>query len=333
MKKQNKRLQMEQLEDRQLMAGNVLAFMSSGNLHVVEAAGQIGRGQAVQVAQLSNGNIRVQGLSSQDGGTSLINGGTFRDFTVPGNLNVNLGAGRDNVVLGRSAPSTFNNVYINTGVAAATAIDDRDFVNVERVTTRGHLTVDTGASSDYVSVFNNRVGDTSGIDNLTLRTGTAADYINVNNVNVNGNLSVSTYNTDSESDADHVHLEMAFARSNLQVFTGGGDDYLTVVNGFAGNDAFFTTGAGNDTVRLTEVQAVDDFMTYLEAGDDTLDMQYLRADVLTLDGGVGTDRLTKSVEGEVNQLLESNWERPTFTWFVDAFLFTTSSTMTLQRAT
>jgi hypothetical protein len=304
-KSQKNRLHVEQLETRQMMAGDVLAFMSSGNLNVVEAVGEYGQGQAVQISQLSNGQIRVKGLSSQDGGTSLINGAAYKDFTVPGNLIVNLAGGRDTVLLGRSSPTTFNNVMVNTG-------DGLDAIYVEGVTTRQNLTINSGASPDYINVFDTKVGDGYGIDNLSIDSGAGADTINVlgisRPVEVTGNLSIYTFNSTSELDADRVVMQTAFARDNLQAFTGSGDDYLEVVNGYAGNDVLFSTDAGNDKMKLQEVRAVDDFWAMLGDGNDTLDATYLRADVLSLNGGAGYDSLSKSVNGPVNQLVQTNWE-------------------------
>src|SRR5687767_6983328 len=94
---------MEQLENRELFAGNVLAYMSgAGDLNLLEATADIGEGQAVQVHQIAANRYRVSGLSSQDGGNTLINGAAYRDFTVYGNVNINLANGRDTVLLGRT---------------------------------------------------------------------------------------------------------------------------------------------------------------------------------------------------------------------------------------
>src|SRR5436190_5480269 len=97
----------EQLENRELFAGNVLAFMNgAGDLNLLEATADIGKGQAVQVHQIAANRYRVTGLSSQDGGTTRINGAAYRDFTVPGNVNINLAGGRDTVLLGRATATS-----------------------------------------------------------------------------------------------------------------------------------------------------------------------------------------------------------------------------------
>jgi hypothetical protein len=304
---------MEQLENRELFAGNVLAYMSgAGDLNILEATNSIGRGQAVQVHQIAANRYRVSGLSSQDGGTTLINGAAYRDYTVYGDVNINLADGRDTVLLGRTTVTSFNkNVYINSGVDYSS--NDNDAVYVETIKTKGNLTIDSGASADYVNVIGSQIGDGVYIDNLAIYAGSGADNVNVIDgygrfVEVSGNLDVDTYDSQSELDADRLNLQGAFATGNVQAFLGGGNDTLTAANVFAGNDVLLVTDAGNDTVSLNSVRAHDDFWASLGDGDDRLDMQYSVADVLSLDGGAGYDNLNSSIPGPVNQQITTGWE-------------------------
>lgn len=303
-----KKRSFESLEGRQMMAGDVLAFMSSGNLMIVEAVGDYGQAQAVQVSQLADGRISVKGIAAQDGQMSLVNGAAEQIFSVPGNLIVDLAGGNDTLVLGRTGSSVFNDVNIKMSAPNALPTSDRDVVVVERVTTRNHLTIDTGVGNDFVSTWGVIVGDNNGIDNLSFRTGAGSDYHNIYNTTVYGNLTVSAYNYSNEFDIDRVYMQSAYARDNLQAFLGEGDDVLDVYDGYAGNDVYFSTAGGQDTVKLREVRALDDFWASLGDGDDSLDMQYLRADILTLDGGAGYDKLVSSVNGPVNQMVRTGFE-------------------------
>lgn len=308
-----RKIGLEQLENRELFAGNVLAYMSgTGDLNLLEATADIGEGQAVQVHQIAANRFRVSGLSSQDGGNTLINGATYRDFTVYGNININLANGRDTVLLGRATSTSFNkDVYIKSGVDVSS--NDLDSISVEKVTTKGHLTIDSGASADYINVIGSKIGDGVNIDNLAIYAGSGADYINVISgygrfLQVTGNLHVDTYDSQSELDADRIYMSGAYSNGNVQAFMGGGNDTLTAIDIFAGNDVFFATDGGNDMVSLNSVRANDDFWAYLGDGDDRLDLQYLVADVLTLDGGAGYDNLNTSVPGPVNQQVTRGWE-------------------------
>ena len=99
-----RRFLMEQLETRQMMAGDVAAYVQNGNLYINEAANQVGLANGVRVAQLTNGQIQVIGTESNDGttGVSRVNGVAAQNFTVPGSLFVNLGGGNDRIQLGFS---------------------------------------------------------------------------------------------------------------------------------------------------------------------------------------------------------------------------------------
>lgn len=314
-KRMQRQFGVERLENRELFAGNVLAYMSSySNLNILEATADIGEGQAVQVHQIAANRYRVSGLSSQDGGTTLINGAPYRDFTVYGNVNFNLAGGRDTVVVGRSTGTAFNqSVFIHSGVNTGAGNTDLDSISVERVTTRGNLSINSGDGSDYINVLGSKIGDSVYTDNLAINAGSGADYINVmaaygRFLEVTGNLHVNTYYFQSELDADRIYMQGAYANGNVQAFMGGGNDTLTAVDVFAGNDVFFSTDGNNDTVTLNSVRAADDFWMYMGDGDDTLDMQYSVADVLTLDGGAGYDRLSTAAPGPVNQQITTGWE-------------------------
>lgn len=222
--KHTKRIAMEQLEGRDLMAGDVLAFVSSGHLNVVEASGHLGRGQAVQVSQLADGRLRVQGLSSQDGGTSLVNGQAFADFNVPGDLLVNLGAGNDTVKLVRNA--NFRNINLNMTTANAAAATDIDAVIVDGIKTTGNLTIKTGAGADFFDIWDSTIGDGYGIDNLAINSGAGQDHIDIfvgnRGMTVLGNLTLNAFESSSEADIDAVFMQSVTVRDNLSVATGAG---------------------------------------------------------------------------------------------------------------
>ena len=90
MSKRKHQFQCESLEGREMMAGDVTAFVSGGHLYVQELASEVGQGQAVAISQLSDGRLRVKGLASpDDGALSLVNGQAYQDFRVTGDLKVN----------------------------------------------------------------------------------------------------------------------------------------------------------------------------------------------------------------------------------------------------
>ncbi len=109
-----RKLNMETMEPRQMMAGDVTAAVSAGTLYLSEAAGQSGRDNSVVVSQVSAGKIRVTGNATKDNTVSKINGAASQDFNVAGGLVVRFGGGSDLVVFDSAAPPTFTNVDIDT---------------------------------------------------------------------------------------------------------------------------------------------------------------------------------------------------------------------------
>jgi len=85
MRRKNRQFCIEQLEARQMMAGDVAASVDrAGNLFLTEAVGQAGGDNGVLISQIDNTHIRVEGTASNGGAKSLINGAAFKDFTVVG---------------------------------------------------------------------------------------------------------------------------------------------------------------------------------------------------------------------------------------------------------
>src|SRR2546423_5124111 len=105
MSKQFRTFRMEQLEERQMMAGDINAYVKDNILHIDEAAGQAGRDSSVFIRQMGEDTVRVLGTLNADGSASLINGKQYQDFKFtpafkamrPIKLDVNLGGGGDTV--------------------------------------------------------------------------------------------------------------------------------------------------------------------------------------------------------------------------------------------
>ena len=121
MSSRQRKLNMERMEAREMMAGDVTATVTGGTLYLTEAAGQAGRDNSVIVSQIAPGNIRVAGnATTTDSSVSKINGNSkvktpaaFQDFNVTGGLVVKFGGGSDLVVFDESAPPTFKDVNID----------------------------------------------------------------------------------------------------------------------------------------------------------------------------------------------------------------------------
>jgi hypothetical protein len=312
-----RKLHMEQMERREMMAGDMTVFMQNGNLFINEATGQAGLDNAVSVGRLNDTTVRVTGLPTlADGTVSKINGNPFQDFTINANtsLFVNLGGGNDAFTFAPvGGEIKFNEIHINVAAPPLVATTrsasivaqpltfpgpDNDVVVLERFHTTGDLSINTGVGDDLATIKNARIGE-AGLTtaNVAINTGAGADFVNVfSNIGttfITGTLDVQTFSSVGESNPDAVFIESVGVQRDLHVRTGGGNDSITMTNVGVSHNLDFDAGAGADSASLDGISAVDSLMAKLGEGDDMLTTSNLFTKNLTLDGGAGFDRLTK----------------------------------------
>src|SRR3954453_9506508 len=166
MARRTTRLGVDRLEGREVLSGNVTAYVSSNTLFLVEQAGQYGQSNAVQVTQLASGNIRVAGLVNGTGTVTRVNGAAYQDFALPnGTLVASLGAGNDLV---RVVNAKFNNVNLDLSYPNT---NDADVIDVVGVKTTGAMQLRTGGGVDTIAVRDTQVGDGSGYEDLNINSG------------------------------------------------------------------------------------------------------------------------------------------------------------------
>jgi hypothetical protein len=323
--KKNRPLSIENLEARQMMAGDVAAYVQNGNLYITEAAGQTGLDNAVQISQLANGQIRVAGTgTTTDGTMSHVNGQAYQDLTVTGSLNVNLGGGSDLVVIGSDlglASPSFSQVNIDTsappqlvaarslvlgGIPTTLNAPDNDDVIIWGINTHGPMTINTGAGNDWVYVG----GANMTAGNLTINTGSGADTVQIENTvnTLAGTVDIQTYTSLAENDADVVWLDTAYMQGNLNVRMGGGNDIFHLENAAVFGNLNLDAGAGDDSATLLHVDVVKSLMAQLGDGNDSLSLDYIYGDDFHFLGGGGTDSLSKTANVFGHSLEQTGWE-------------------------
>jgi hypothetical protein len=308
MARRTNQLNVDRLETRDLMAGNLSAVVSNGILFVKEGFGSANTNNGVEINQLANGQFRVIGLSSLDGRPTTVNGKLFQDFSVPlAKLNVKLGAGDDLLTV---ANARLNSMGLTVG---APNLADADRVAVINTRTSGLVHIATGGGDDIVTVQNSKIGDGLGTtsDDLSIFTGAGNDTVRVGSadgfVEVAGRLRVATYSSQTEPGDDQLTIQSTIVGKLMALDLGAGKDQLTIENSF-GDDIVALTGIGDDTVKLTEVRAFDQFFVDTSHGNDTLDMVFLSATDLAIHGGTGFDKLTKFLDGPTHTRTISGWE-------------------------
>lgn len=326
MLKRKRSFRLESLEQREMLAGDVTAYVQNGNLYLNEAAGQAGQDNGAAIYRLADGNLRVEGRSASGQADSLINGAAYQDFAVSGSLYVNFGAGNDLLLLGSDGTAAtspvFDEVHINVAAPQPTNalfafqptgpynLPDNDNVIIWGVTTRGSMSINTGDGNDWAYVANSQIGDGVGTDNLTINTGAGADTAEIKNLlaSVTGNIDIQTYASLDETDDDVVWFDGAYANGDIDVFTGGGNDLFHMANSSTLHDLNFDAGAGDDTAEIDHVVVVDQLMAHLGDGNDALSIDYLWGDKFSFQGDGGVDRLTKTANVWGHSLDQGGWE-------------------------
>lgn len=343
-----KALAMELLEQKQMLAGDVLVSILNGRLLV---EGDAAANQIAITAGATDGSVNIQGLN----GTNIrLGSAPSTDPPAPasglvvegvkGDVRVNLGEGDDSVAV--HDVTLRRDLIINTGAGA-------DTVNVG-------MTGGATATSEDASANVNVRGS------LLIRTGSENDTVNVGSANIRGVLGIAT---DGGDDAVNVGLEIGdetagasnqdepvslHARAGIDIALGDGTDSATiidvraraqvVVGGGAGVDAIsledLTTGFlgirggegdGADQVTLTGVKAFvgsielgggadvasitdsafNSLAVALGSGNDKLSIQTVKATYALLGGGAGTgDELADAGNNTIAHRVVAGFEIP-----------------------
>ncbi|TWU22630.1 hypothetical protein [Bythopirellula polymerisocia] len=334
---------MERLEERQMMAGDVAAYMNNGNLYVNEASGQAGTANAVQVSQLSNGLVRVQGTANQGGGQTLVNGLPYQDFNIPtysqqvGHLVVYLGGGNDSIIVGTgNVVNKFNTISINTASSNPNDPGDADLVKLYNVSTRAGSNIYTGGGSDNVvldkTIFNANYGGYFSVDTgegndsvrffgvttkdyLNIYTKGGNDYIDVSSSTIGDGIGIDYLNVYAGTGADSINfntnaLGSTYVRGHLNVYAydniaENDADTVDMRSTYVSHHINTSLGGGNDQLRMLGVFAGTDIVLFGDAGNDTFNLTDVRAaDDFFAYLGEGDDSLKMEYVGADEMILD-----------------------------
>lgn len=204
-------LQLESLESRQLMAGNVTVNLVAGEAKVV------GDGQAngVWIREISEGKYRVEGLPVA-GVKTTVNGKAFADiFTRQDDLRVFMGGGNDQLLIG------------NKDGAGTMTVED--------------LTIDTGDGADYVALRNLNVYDRSDPCKITMGSESKVERDELEATNCSFLASVDIVLGAGD---DEVEIRNTTVRTNLQINAGSGKDEVEL-DKVTTDQFFINLGSGN----------------------------------------------------------------------------------------
>lgn len=313
-----RRLKLEHLETRAMLAGNVSVSVSGGNLLV---RGDNSSNQ-IAIVQLDVGEYAVVGLNGTE-----VNGGTdpVVKSGVQNNIDVDLKKGNDVVAIGNDLEAL--ELWADASGITLPEIDlpeeapdslkvpkhlnlrlgdgNDDAVVIAKVGLQ--INADLGNGNDRLIVQDSKVGG-----DFIVRGGNGHDYLYTDgtevartyNVNMgNGRNAVELWNSSigrsavivTGKDADTIDIADSAIEDNLIVRTGSGhDDVFAHSHGAegmdVGNNVDINTGSGNDYVDIAG--DIDNLLVIVTGnGNDEVFLEDLEAEDLVAVLGSGNDYL------------------------------------------
>jgi hypothetical protein len=293
--KNSRKIGVESLERRQLMAGDIFAALEGSFLRVEGdnldnqiAMTRTATGDIVIAGQ--NGTL-VNGLPSvrfpavqlnalelrmADGNDTV----ALRGLQVANDLFADLGAGNDRLTAPATAATTVN------GNMTVLGSEGNDIVQLAGLTVREDMFLDGGLGSINASIQNSSIdkvmsiigdeaddvvslaGTRVGLD-LLVETKGGSDRVTLTDLNA---LHVSI-NTDSNGAVglDQVTLNRVTAVEDIGIFTGAGNDIVRLTDVTSGKSIIASLDEGNDRLIATRVSAAEDAVFEGGAGVDTLE--------------------------------------------------------------
>lgn len=302
------RLNIECLEDRNLMAGNVTAYTSGGNLFIEgDDAGNV-----ITVESYRDGIVQVRGFNDPFGVPTVVNqssNGLRLFYGVNGNIVMHLKGGNDlvrvtNLVIGGDLTVDMGPGFDQFSTGRDALIGAARFGNTQPgpLYVQDQLIVVTGTESDFVFQSDTHVLGVSKID-----LGYGDDVLTMQrpafsgaNVEYFGDLSVLP---GEGNDAINI---TGFISRSVTI-----DDKLGVLNAqITSADVYgtlkFITTNGNDNIRIAATNVRGNIEADTEGGNDFFSFFGIANDI-KIHAGYGNDtvQLTSSLVDELITTLES----------------------------
>jgi hypothetical protein len=281
-----RRLAVEPLEPRTLLAGDVSVEVVGGHLRVrgdEECNGLV-------IAQLGDNRYVVAGFE-HDGAPTTINGSTDPLIVrgVKRNFDIDLKDGDDLLGIGNDV-ELLADLAEELGFGDA-LIADADLPELpdQRLRIGGSLIVRTKGGEDGVLINANVRRD------AVIRTGLSSDGVALVNSRVGDDMILRT-----ETGQDGVLIENAKIESHLNVHTGDDGDTLLVALSNIDN-AVLNTGEGKDALGVSQTEFDRHLVLLTAQSNDDVVLQAVLARRIHLDTGSGDDNV--AVDAEVDSLL------------------------------
>ncbi|MES2788329.1 MAG: hypothetical protein V4719_01825 [Planctomycetota bacterium] len=239
-RQENSAAVVELLEDRIVLASQVTAAFSNGNLTLSGS----GFDDNIDVSITGTNTVTVTGNS----GTTIIN--NIGPFLVTGKLIINMGNGNDTVTInGDAGTATLTSQTVSIDLGAG----DDTFTTNDNLTFSGNVSIQGGAGEDRIEVGG--TGSAIGLKTLTIDAGTDtggtpnSKLVDVHGVTSTGDVSLKSGATGAND------FNIGFNAPNT---VGGNLTVAQTVSGIAeSNDTEFTDTSVNGNLLVTQGNSTD----------------------------------------------------------------------------
>ncbi len=297
--RQARRLFVEGLENRQLLAGDVTVSRSGADLYVTGD----NLSNTISIESDGSGGVRVNGFNDASAQPTSINGtpnGTFQSAAFSGSVFiemnggddevrftrlqvktavVNLGEGNDDLVAGLQAADETRfgtSTPVRLSVAenlTIVGLGGDDDIRLQSVYVAGAAVIDTGEQNDTVTLL-------PGVDGATLADTSGR-------IDVGGTLTIVPGNG-----ADTVNAKGVVTGANLVVDDAGGPLTANLTSFRSNANTFIYASPDADDISINDGRAVALMQIITEGGDDRLAIRDTYANNLNINMGDGNDRLS-----------------------------------------
>ncbi len=306
-----RRLSVQSLEERNLLAGNVFGYTNGPTLNFV---GDL-QDNAMVFEEIAPNTVRATGLAG-----TTINGLPSQNFTLRPieSIAIYFGNGKNQVIVHNLsltdtpdgslsiATSDLEDTIVVDQVATSDSVSIQSYGGDDQIIINQLETNDfyssTRAGNDNVEIFDSRVNE------FKLFAGDGFDQIKIDRLDVNydfrlfandGGSDIQLENLQVGQDLqvgatdgdDLVYINGTHTGNHLTIWTGNGDDHQEIHNSSTGGELGLSGGHDRDTLLARNCQAGTRFLVTMGDGDDQTILKDVTASTISLHTGADNDFL------------------------------------------
>jgi hypothetical protein len=312
-----KRLRLESLESRRLLAGDVGVDVVDGNLLI--RGDRLSNAIEIRQAQDGSGDFVIRGLETEDGVATTVNGEEsarvdgvtgdvlaalqagddviyIHDADLPRNLVVRTGSGADTVLVGglprgdAPVPEPLPPEQIDAALTGGdvdgvpgepTPVDPVPILPIPNVTIAGSARVTTSGGQDRIGMGSVDVGR-----NLVINTGRHDDFLTLGLNELPGPIDDAAVRVVDEIPGISLPLHV---RGSMRLNTGRGADSAWLESVHVNHNLRANLGLGDDVFAFDWGAVAGHVEVHGTRGNDIIALAHLKAEQIAIRAGRGDD--------------------------------------------